>query len=73
MTYRVTCDCSDNGPFERSAIPATFMWSGDEPNYHDSSDTVANLSKRDLTRSGRATRRFVKAFRRSMLDRFRNQ
>lgn len=73
VTYRITCDCSDNGPFERSGIPASFMWSGDEPNYHSPSDTVPNMSKRDLTRSGRATRRFVKAFRRSMLDRFRNQ
>ena len=73
VTYRVTCDCSDNGPFERAGIPATFMWSGPEPNYHDSSDRVANMSKRDLRRSGRATRRFVKAFRPSMLDRFRNQ
>ena len=73
VTYRITCDCSDNGPFERSGIPASFMWSGDEPNYHDPSDRPANLSKRDLRRSGRATRRFVKAFRRDMLARFRNQ
>ncbi|MGI8708851.1 MAG: M28 family peptidase [Actinomycetota bacterium] len=73
VTYRVTCDCSDNGPFERAGIPASFMWSGPESNYHDPSDRVANMSKRDLRRSGRATRRFVKAFRPSMLDRFRNQ
>jgi aminopeptidase YwaD len=59
VVYRTTCDCSDNGPFELAGIPGSFMWTGTEPNYHDPSDTVANLSRRDLRRSGRAVRRFV--------------
>jgi hypothetical protein len=71
VTYRTTCDCSDNGPFERAGIPAAFMWSGDEPNYHSPSDTPPHLSKKDLVRSGRAVRTFVKAIDRRMVKRFR--
>jgi aminopeptidase YwaD len=71
VTYRITCDCSDNGPFERAGIPGAFMWSGDEPNYHSSTDTVPNLSKSDLLRSGRAVRTFVKILDRDMIKRFR--
>jgi hypothetical protein len=71
VTYRITCDCSDNGPFERAGIPGAFLWSGDEPNYHSPTDTVANLSKQDLVRSGRAVRAFVKALDRKMIKRFR--
>src|ERR671914_90138 len=59
--YRTTCDCSDNGPFELAGIPAAFIWSGSEPDYHSSSDLPANLSKRDLRRSGRAVRAFAGA------------
>ncbi len=60
VVYRNTCDCSDNGPFEIAGAPAAFMWSGLEPDYHDPSDTVANMKKADLRRSGRAVRAFVK-------------
>jgi Peptidase family M28 len=73
VTYRTTCDCSDNGPFERAGIPAAFLWSGDEPNYHLPSDTPANLSKKDLVRSGRAVRLFVRALDRDLIRRFRKQ
>ena len=58
--YRVTCDCSDNGPFERAGIPGAFLWSGTEPDYHSPSDTVPNMDKGDLLRTGRAVRAFVK-------------
>jgi Iap family predicted aminopeptidase len=71
VAYRTTCDCSDNGPFELAGIPAAFMWSGDEPNYHDPSDTVSNMSKRDFRRSGRAVRRFIKSLDRRTLRHFR--
>ena len=70
VTFRITCDCSDNGPFERAGIPAAFVWSGDEPNYHSPSDTPANLSRRDLRRTGRALRAFVNHVGRRMLGRF---
>jgi hypothetical protein len=72
VTYRTLCDCSDNGPFERAGIPASFMWSGDEPNYHDSSDTVENMSPADLERTGKAVRLFiVRAVDQALLDRLR--
>jgi Zn-dependent M28 family amino/carboxypeptidase len=71
VAYRTLCDCSDNGPFERAGIPGAFMWSGLEPNYHDPSDTVANLSRRDVRRSGRALLAFVRALKRDMITRFR--
>ncbi len=57
--WRIACDCSDNGPFEHAGTPASYMWSGDEPNYHDSSDTVPNMKPRDLARTGRAVKVFV--------------
>lgn len=57
--WAVSCDCSDNGPFEHAGIPASYMWSGDEPNYHDPSDTVGNLRPADLVRTGRAVKAFV--------------
>jgi aminopeptidase YwaD len=69
--YRITCDCSDNGPFERAGIPAAFLWSGDEPNYHLPSDTVANLKPKDLVRTGRAVRAFVNAVNWAMIRRLR--
>ncbi len=71
VEYRTLCDCSDNGPFEQAGIPASFMWSGDEPNYHDDSDTVANMSPRDLERTGKAVRAFVKSLDQALLDRLR--
>ena len=71
VDYRMMCDCSDHGPFERAGISGAMMWSGPEPNYHAPSDTVGNLRRRDLERSGRAVRVFVKSFRRELLDRFR--
>ena len=73
VVYRTTCDCSDNGPFELAGIPGAFMWSGTEPNYHDPSDTVKNMSRRDLRRSGRAVRRFVRGLDIKTLRQFRAQ
>lgn len=72
VDYRITCDCSDNGPFERAGIPASFMWSGYEPNYHDDSDTVPNMKPKDLVRSGRATRVFLKDVDAAMISYFQN-
>jgi Zn-dependent M28 family amino/carboxypeptidase len=71
--YRTTCDCSDNGPFERAGIPAAFAWSGDEPNYHLPSDTVQNMAPRDLLRTGRAVRAFVRGLDRALIQRFRSK
>lgn len=71
VTYRTTCDCSDNGPFERAGIPAGFMYSGDEPDYHASTDRPKNLSPRDLHRSGRALRTVLKNLDRDRIRRLR--
>jgi aminopeptidase YwaD len=71
--YRTTCDCSDNGPFELAGIPAAFIWSGSEPDYHSPSDVPANLSTRDLWRSGRAVRAFVEALDRKTIRHFRRR
>lgn len=71
VEYRTTCDCSDNGPFEHAGIPAAFAWSGSEPDYHSPSDRVKNMSPRDLHRTGRAIRAFVKALDLEMIRRFR--
>jgi aminopeptidase YwaD len=73
VVYRTTCDCSDNGPFELAGIPGAFMWTGIEPNYHDPSDTVANMSRIDLRRSGRAVRRFVTSLDLRTLRQFRTK
>ncbi|MGH2730888.1 MAG: M28 family peptidase, partial [Actinomycetota bacterium] len=73
VEYQTTCDCSDNGPFERAGIPAAFAWSGDEPNYHLPSDTVRNMAPRDLLRTGRAIRAFVRGLDRALIQRFRSQ
>ena len=70
VDYRITCDCSDNGPFERANIPAAFMWSGYEPNYHDESDTVRNLRPKHLHRSGRATSIFLRKVDAGMISYF---
>ena len=72
VVYRTTCDCSDNGPFERAGIPAAFLWSGTEPNYHSPSDTVRNLRPDDLFRTGRGVRAFVRDLDRAMIARFRD-
>ena len=71
VRYHTLCDCSDHGPFEHAGIPASFAYSGPEPNYHDSTDTVPNMKPRDLLRTGRALRVFVQAVDRDMLQRFR--
>jgi Zn-dependent M28 family amino/carboxypeptidase len=71
VVYRTTCDCSDNGPFERAGIPAAFLWSGWESNYHSPSDTVRNMRPADLRRTGRAVRAFVKDLDRDLIARFR--
>lgn len=72
VDYRVTCDCSDNGPFERAGIPASFVWSGPDRQYHSSADTVANLRPRDLVRSGRAMLAFAMRLDRPLLRRLRS-
>lgn len=70
--YETSCDCSDNGPFEHARIPAAYVWSGDEPDYHAPSDTVSNMRPKDLHRSGRAVRAFLLSLNREDLRRFRN-
>jgi Zn-dependent M28 family amino/carboxypeptidase len=70
-TWRVMCDCSDNGPFEHAGIPASYMWSGKEPDYHSSSDTVANMDPNDLARTGHGLRAFLRALDRRTIDHFR--
>jgi aminopeptidase YwaD len=71
MSLRTTCDCSDNGPFERAGIPGVFLWSGFEPNHHEPSDTVRNLKPKDLQRTGRGFRFFIKQVDLDMIRRFR--
>lgn len=73
VRFATSCDCSDNGPFERAGIPASYMWSGDEPNYHSPSDSVWNIKPKDLHRSGRAARAFMLSLSRNDLRRFRNR
>ena len=71
VDYFTLCDCSDHGPFEHAGIPAAFMYSGKEPNYHDPSDTVANMVPRDLERTGKAVRAFVLTVDQALIDRLR--
>ena len=71
VRYHVLCDCSDHGPFEHAGIPASFAYSGTEPDNHDPSDTVSNVKPRHLHRSGRAMRAFLKVIDGDMLQRFR--
>ena len=71
MSYRITCDCSDNGPFERAGIPGVFLWSGFEPHHHEPTDTVANLEPRDVRRTGIGFRYFLRQVDRDMIRRFR--
>ena len=68
-----TCDCSDNGPFERAGIPAAFVWSGSEPNWHTPRDTYRNVSPRSIRRSGRALRAFVRTLDRRTIRYFRRR
>jgi Zn-dependent M28 family amino/carboxypeptidase len=71
MSMRTTCDCSDNGPFERAGIPSVFLWSGFEPNHHEPTDTVRNLKPKDLKRTGQGFRLFIKQVDLDMIRRFR--
>ncbi len=71
IRYQTLCDCSDHGPFEHAGIPASFMYSGNEPDYHSSSDTVPNMKPRHVLRTGKALRSFVEDVKRRMIDRFR--
>jgi aminopeptidase YwaD len=73
VVRQTTCDCSDNGPFERAGIPAAFLWSGSEPNHHEPTDTVANMSKRDFRRTGRAVHAFVEELNKRLLRKFRKR
>lgn len=71
VEYHTLCDCSDHGPFEHAGIPGSFMYSGPEPNYHDPSDTVANMDPADLERTGKAVRAFVATVDQALIDRLR--
>jgi hypothetical protein len=71
VRFHILCDCSDHGPFEHAGIPASFAYSGQEPDYHSPSDTVPNMSSNDLRRTGRAVRAFLIHLDKAMLDRFR--
>jgi len=72
VVYRTTCDCSDNGPFERAGIPGAFLWSGTEPDYHSPNDKVANLNPDHMRRTGRAVKAFLKLLDTGMVARFRS-
>lgn len=71
VRFITLCDCSDHGPFEHAGIPASFAYSGEEPDYHSPSDTVPNMEPDDLARTGKAVRAFLKHVDKAMLDRFR--
>ncbi len=71
VRYITLCDCSDHGPFEHAGIPASFAYSGEEPDYHSPTDTVPNMDPDDLRRTGRALRAFLDGFSKELLDRFR--
>ncbi|MDQ4005346.1 MAG: M28 family peptidase [Actinomycetota bacterium] len=49
-SVRTLGDISDHGPFARAGLPAAFLWTGDEPNHHQPTDVVANVSPRALRR-----------------------
>lgn len=49
---RAVGDVSDHSPFARVGIPAALLWTGDEPNHHQPSDTVRNVDPGSLTSSG---------------------
>lgn len=71
VDFITLCDCSDHGPFEHAGIPASFAYSGKEPDYHSPSDTVPNMVPDDLLRTGRAVRAFLMHLDMDMLRRFR--
>ncbi|MBA2273407.1 MAG: M20/M25/M40 family metallo-hydrolase [Actinobacteria bacterium] len=73
LRYITFCDCSDHGPFERAGIPATFLYSGEEPDYHSSSDLPQNLIPGDLRRTGRAMRAFVADVDQRLVQRWRSR
>ena len=50
---RVLGDISDHGPFARAGMPAAFLWTGDEPHHHESTDRVRNVAPRALARTVR--------------------
>jgi aminopeptidase YwaD len=52
-------DISDHVPFARAGVPAALMWTGDEPNHHEPTDVVDNVSRRALGRGGRVLVRLV--------------
>ena len=45
-------DVSDHGPFALAGMPASFLWTGDEPNHHLPTDVVRNCRLRALGRAG---------------------
>jgi aminopeptidase YwaD len=53
-SVRALGDISDHGPFALAGMPATFLWTGDEPNHHLPTDVVRNVARRALRRSGAA-------------------
>ena len=50
---RVLGDISDHGPFAHARMPAAFLWTGSEPNHHEPTDRVRNVSPKALRRAGR--------------------
>ncbi len=54
-------DISDHGPFARAGMPATFLWTGDEPNHHEPTDTADNVAPAALSRARRVLRALVEA------------
>jgi hypothetical protein len=50
-SVRLLGDISDHGPFAKAGMPAAFLWTGDEPNHHEPTDVVSNVSPRALRRT----------------------
>jgi aminopeptidase YwaD len=73
VAWRILCDCSDNGPFEHAGIPGAFMYSGRESDYHSPTDTVKNLSPKDLVRTGKALRAFLLELDQDLIRKFRRR
>jgi aminopeptidase YwaD len=51
-SVRTLGDISDHGPFARAGMPATLLWTGDEPNRHLPTDVVRNVRAGALARTG---------------------
>ena len=54
-------DISDHGPFALAGMPAAFLWTGDEPNHHEPTDTADEVSPAALRRAARVLRSLIAA------------